>query len=117
MMITMSFPIYGVEPGSDNHKRITSTLMKAADLHHGVDHPNILTYYGIVRDGAFPALPKYILNELASCDLESYLRTQWSKGGLPLPLLLAIAEDVMAALVCFHGHRLPILHSGVRVRE
>lgn len=106
------YPIYRVDPASEEYGRLLTELRKEARMLASVAHPNILEYIGITigTDGS----PKHIVTELATCTLDKYWEDR--PGSLTLEVLLHVCEDLFGALEYLHTRKpQSVIHCDIKV--
>ncbi len=98
--------LYECEPGSPEHHHAVTELTRAARQQYALAHGNIIRVHGMVEMEGMP----WIVMELGVMSLNALLTSLRPPGSLPLPALLRLTRDVLAALVHLHGQDPCLIH-------
>jgi serine/threonine protein kinase len=100
--------LYCITPGSEEEGVIIADVLREARILAALHHANVIAFRGLVVDTA-RGTPKYVLTELAQCNLQQYLKE--NGGVLGVDMLKQACKDVLSGLAYLHS--LGIVHRGV----
>jgi serine/threonine protein kinase len=98
--------VYECEPGSPEHHLAVTELTRAAWRQYALAHGNIIRVLGVVEKEGMP----WIVMELGVMPLNALLAGIRPPSGMPLPAVLRLTRDVLAALVHLHGQDPCLIH-------
>jgi serine/threonine protein kinase len=104
---------FGVEPHSKAEQHQLYVLRKEIAMLSGLHHENLVGFRGVAFDLKSPRqLPKYIVTELADCNLSQWLDGLGRK--LTIGELSDLWKQLLRGLVYLHSQSPPILHRDLK---